>query len=294
MHIHEEKKSLIYEKTVAIRGVDKSLYDLFISITKYMGRNVGYFFTRLIQHYQKEIPPFFGPPRMIKIFNKAFESLEIIENQEELIVTKEDLIIAGENVKYYFKDIKKLIFDETIDNKSLFKHVYRIKDCTETIMPEDISQLIMNSIKRVQIFNKPKLDNLKDITIRNVDVTIYEEFVSSCQLNNEKIGDAVNNIFLSILPEIEVSQLIIHELHINPLDVLVISSLEEVFVQEKDLQDIDKRKVLFHRIKKLEFDQDIKKTSFIDHIIGIFNCEDVILPTSLPKLISLSRNKKFP
>ncbi|MFX0095337.1 MAG: hypothetical protein ACFFBD_26620, partial [Candidatus Hodarchaeota archaeon] len=137
-------------------------------------------------------------------------------------------------------------------------------------------------------------NNFKDVTIRNVITSVYDEFVSACQLNNQKIGDAVNELLAQVLPFIETMQILMHELTVDPSTVLVITSIDELTVTERDLSDIGDRKVLFHRIDRLEFHPDIDKSLFVKTVIGIYNCENIKLPLSVPKLIELSRIKKYP
>ncbi|MFX1251789.1 MAG: hypothetical protein ACFFCZ_09295 [Promethearchaeota archaeon] len=279
-------------KAVTIREVDKELWGRFISLTKAWGHSAGHSFSILIKHYQRELPFFRGPRSFMKFFQKASIQLETVENIEKLTINKEDLTAAGENIRYIFKNIGELIFDNEINSQDLLNHVHVIRNC-QVSLPQNISSLILYSLVRSPTKYQVSNSNLKDIYIRNVSVSAYDEFVAACQLNNQKIGDAINEILAKLIPRIEIHEILTHELVADPLDILVITSINELNVSSKDLADIRDRKVFFHRVGTLKFDPDIEKSLFIKTVIGIYNCENVTLPSSVPKLIELSRVKKY-
>ncbi|MFW9992433.1 MAG: hypothetical protein ACFFD4_10330, partial [Candidatus Odinarchaeota archaeon] len=122
----------------------------------------------------------------------------------------------------------------------------------------------------------------------------YDEFITACQLNGQKVGDAVNELLWGFVPEMEAFQILIHEINTNPHDGLVVTLLNNLEVTKADLNAIKDKKILFHRIKKLVFAPDIDKDVFVNTVVGIYNCDEVILPETVPKLLRLSRVKKYP
>ncbi|MFW9916189.1 MAG: hypothetical protein ACFFGZ_11335 [Candidatus Thorarchaeota archaeon] len=289
---HHSQRRSGEEKTITIRGVDKKLYEEFIGLTKPWGRNIGFAFSRVISHYGKSHPFASGPHFVIRRIHKPSPSLEVIEGLDDLTVSKNDLIEAG-NVKYCFKSIKNLVFDEEIDNRTLLQHVYEIRDC-QVKMPESVSSLLFHSLVRNQLEYIPIDENLKDITIRNVETAAYDDFVATCQLKKKKIGDAVNEIFSWLIPEMEYRHILLLDLRVDPEDVLVVTSLDKLEAPAQDLAEIHDRRILFHRIKELIFAPEVEKEDFINAVIGIYNCEKVKLPRAVPRLIRISRVKTYP
>ncbi|MFX0117388.1 MAG: hypothetical protein ACFFB3_22765 [Candidatus Hodarchaeota archaeon] len=288
--LHESHRG--EEKTVTVRGVDKTLYDQFVGLTKIWKRNIGFAFSQLIGHYGKDLPFIFSHHLRKRGGKSPRSSLEIIEGLEELIITKNDLTEAGER-KFVFKSIKKLVFDEEIDNKTLLDHVQVIKDCTVKL-PKKASSLVFHSLIRQKPVYTPIEENLKDITIRNVRKDIYDDFVATCQLQKRKIGEAVNELLVWLVPAMESRHILVFDLMADPHDTLVITSLDNLAVTGHDLAEIKDRQILFHRIRDLEFAPDVEKSDFIDSVIGVYNCEHIKLPPALPRLFKYSRVKKYP
>ncbi|MHA1990886.1 MAG: hypothetical protein ACW981_07500 [Candidatus Hodarchaeales archaeon] len=277
-------------KTITIRDIDKDLYDRFMVLSKVFGHSTGFLFSRLLQSYKSDRFPGFAPhPNRFQ--EKEF-TLELINDLEELIVTKTDLTDVGAKIKFFFKNIKNLVFTDDVDNQTLEKNVFKIKNC-EVKWPERVSHLISHSLLRTKLPKKESSENLGSITIRKVNSDIYDEFLSACQLNNQKAGDIVNELLLELLPEVELNIIIIHELHEDPLKFLTITSIEELKVSSEDLEEIRERKLLFHRIDKITFNHDISTDLFIQKVAGIYNCKTIDLPDTVPKLIRISRIKNM-
>ncbi len=282
------------KKTITVRGVDKHLYDQFVSLAGLASGSIGSAFSHAISAHKKEFQRYFIPHRIRKILHTYHdESVEVIENQEELSISKEDLISVGENIKFVFKNINHLIFDETVDNKTLLNCVYRIRNCRVEAKGA-ISKLFLLSIDQSNIHKLPISNEFKDITIRNVNSSAYDEFVSNCQVNKQNIGDCVNDMLSEIIPHYEVLQILAHETSLNTLHPIILSLHDELSISQNDLEEIKERRILFHRIKKLHFSEDITSETFIQSVIGIYNCDEVMLPPSLPKLLRLSRVKDYP
>ncbi|MFQ5978079.1 MAG: hypothetical protein ACE5OZ_08120 [Candidatus Heimdallarchaeota archaeon] len=281
------------EKTITVRGVDKTLYDQLTRLIKVWGRNMGFAFTHLLRHYRKDLPFFFGSHMIKKGHRDFFPSLEIIEGEEELRISKNDLTEVG-NVKFVFKAIQKLIFSDDIDNKTLLNHVQAIRDCSSYHFPKNVSNLVFHSLIREKPVYEPIEENLKDITVRNVRKDIYDDFAAACQLQKQKIGDAVNELLVWVVPAIEVRHILLFDLIAETPDPLIVTSLEQLEVTNKDLREIQDRKILFHRIGELIFSADIAKNDFIRSVIGIYNCNQVNLPRAIPRLLRFSRIKRYP
>lgn len=281
------------EKTITIRSVDKTLYDQLTRLIKVWGRNMGFAFTHLLRHYRKDQPFFFGSHMIKKGHRDVFPSLEIIEGEDELRISKNDLTEVGD-VKFVFKAIQKLIFSDDIDNRTLLNHVQAIRDCKSFHLPKKVSNLVFHSLIRQKPVYEPVKENLKDITVRNVRKDIYDDFAATCQLQKQKIGDAVNELLVWVVPAIEVRHILLFDLMTETPDPLIVTSLEQLEVTKEDLREIQDRKILFHRIGKLVFTPEIAKEDFIRKVIGIYNCEQVKLPPTIPRLLRYSRVKRYP
>ncbi|MHA1450277.1 MAG: hypothetical protein ACTSP4_12740 [Candidatus Hodarchaeales archaeon] len=269
------KAKKIEEKTITVRGIDKNLYERFAGLTRSWGRNTGHVFSRLISHYNAEAPPI--PPFFKHLYQKEQFKLETITNVEKLTVSRDDLQAAGKKIKYFFRSIQDLVFTDDCDNKIILDHVFRIWNCGVK-MPESVSKLLFHSLVRHRSLHVSENAVLKDVTIRNVEQETYEEFATACQLNNQTIGNAVNSLLGDFVTEMESLHIIVHVLAANPLNTLVVSSLDSLNITADDLKEIKETKILFHRIKNLTFDNDIDEHIFIESVIGIYNCDNVELP----------------
>jgi len=284
------------DKIVTIRGINEEFYKQFQSFTRLMNMNIGSAFSELITHYKRPMPPILGSKKMqksmVNSFSFNFETLEIIEGEEKLVLSKQMLIDVGNNTKFMFNNIKELILDESITDDLCIKYIFRIRNSSVKVKGE-ISKLLLYSVSRTNSA-VPTGNNLKEVTIRNVNSSNYEHFVAISQLYNQSIGEAVNEIFSQYLPEAELMFIVINQLNSNIKDLLIITNIEKATIYEKELLSLRDRKVLFHRIKKLIFEDGITKETFQKYVIGIYNCKKVLIPSNIPKLLKLSRIKKFP
>ena len=283
------------EKVVTIRGLNELYYNQFLSLTKIMGKSVGIALSELLTHYKKPMPPVLGSTKMRHLFLDSFfkksAKLEIIENQSKLVLARELFLEMGQKTLFLFNNIKELILDESIDDEVILNYIYRIRN-SNVKTKGNISQLLLYSL--IRSTQETEEQKLKEITIRKVNSSVYDDFIASCRLHNQSIGEAVNELFSQFIPEAEIMFIVIQQFNSNFNDLLVITGLEEVVVTEHELQSIKDRKLLLHRIKNLIFDKSVSKESFQDQIAGIFNCKKVNLPPNIPKLLELSRIKNFP
>lgn len=273
-------------KTITIRGVNKSIYEQFIAFVPIAGKSTGELFTRIIAHYRKERPMHLK--RHIK--NKSDVRIEVVRDLDKLVLSSDDFESAGENVKFVFRNIKKLIFDESVSNKLLLKYVLRI---SKSNVQGKLARLFLLSTIDNKI-NVATTDEKKDITIRNVGNEAYDEFISACQLENKTIAAVTDEVLSRAVIHFEISMILLNELQTEPLQILTIKGLDYIEVSNQDLEELEDRKVFFHRIEKLVFTNDVQYQTFSNTVAGIYNCGEVVFSKNIPKLIRLSRNQSFP
>ena len=279
-------------KRVTIRGVDSKLYDQVIDHTKSSGFSMGDLLTHVIQfatkgdrskrfirrHRYRMHPP-----------KKSDFKLEIIENQEELPVSKEDLTTAGPNTVYAFLGIANLSFSDDIDSETLLNHVIFIQSCANVDMGKNIPKLIEQGLvrKKRKYFSTDKED-LRDITIRNVSKPDYYEFVAKAKQEGKTVGELLNEMLTNMAPNFEIRN-ILHSL--NEPEALVVSDLKELTVTKLGLEELGHRKVLFYEVKTLNFDDDIPSALFQEKVLGMYKCPNTTKPPNFPSLIWLARLK---
>lgn len=286
--------SLQSSKVVTIRGLDKELFEQFSSLTKTWGKNVGEIFSRILKNFLEiGSTNIFMPSLEDRLKRMNCTYLEIIENLDELVVQKQDLSSLPKGLKLYFYNIQKLVFSENIDTKTLLDYVYRIKN-SAVFPPKNIPKLPYLSLFQNSPEYIGKNRQLKDVTIRNVETKIWNDFMAHCQLNYSKVSIVINRILWEIIPEMEITQILISKIK-EPLENLyLITSHKSVSVNQENLLKIKDKKVLFHRIDELVLQDDISQEIFIEKVIGMYNCNKIIFPKGFPKLIKLSRVKDYP
>lgn len=277
-------------KRVTLRGIDTTLYDLVSHHARVLGQTMGEFFSRIIRHSKVEHrPPF---PYWLKWrFNRSIKQMKIefIEELQELIVTKEDLIALGPRTAFSFFRIKNLTFTSDVDSETLLKHIVSIDHCKNVVMQGEIPRLIeMGLVRRKREYININSE-LKDITIRNVSKTDYHEFLAQVKKENKTVGEKLNEILSQIVPNLEIRAILFH---LDEPDALVLSSLEELIVTRYDLEDLEHRKVIFYEINKLIFQNDIPPSVFQNKILGIYKCQEIEKPDNIPQLIWYARIKK--
>ncbi|MHA1501250.1 MAG: hypothetical protein ACTSSB_05315 [Candidatus Heimdallarchaeota archaeon] len=264
-------------KVVTIREVDRDLFEQFTSLTKTWRKNVGEIFSRVLENYLEiGSTNIFMPSFEERLKKMGCSYLEIIENLKELAIHKRDLTSLPKGVKLYFYNIKKLIFSEEINTSTLLDYVFRINNSV-VIPPKNILKLPYLSL----------LQNSSEYLGKK------REF-KYCQLNNNKTSIVINRILWEVIPEMEITQIMISKIKESIEDVFLISSHESITISQNDLQKIGDKKVLFHRIKELTFKEDISQETFLEKVLGIYNCVNVNFPNDFSKLLQLSRVKEYP
>lgn len=281
-------------KVVTIREVNVDLFDLFVSLTKAWGKNTGEVFSTIINQYQTgELSNVFLAPVKRYFADHSKNKIEYIDNLSELKITQDQLTSVNETIKFVFRNIKHLEFTDGINDQLILTHILRIQNC-ESIVAKDISKLVLSSLTRGKIPLKAISKQKKDVTIRNVSEELYQNFVGICRMLNKKVGEVVDDILLTVIPEMELTQILIGKYPELLNNILVISGRKNFQVTQKDLTEIGARLVLFHRIENLTFENVIDTEVFSDKIIAIYNCDVVSLPANIPKLLALAKLKQYP
>ena len=120
------------------------------------------------------------------------------------------------------------------------------------------------------------------------------KFIAYCQLNANKASIVINRILWEIIPEMEITQIMLSKIKESFEDVFLITSHENVSISQDDLLMISTKKVLFHRINHLKFQEDITQELFLEKVVGVYNCSTITFPKDFSKLLKLSRVKDYP
>ncbi|MHA1309158.1 MAG: hypothetical protein ACTSQN_17960 [Candidatus Heimdallarchaeota archaeon] len=281
-------------KVITIRELDKELFERFASLTKTWGKNVGEIFSRILENFLEiGSTNIFMPSFEERLKQMNCTYLEVIENLDELTIQKHDLTSLPKGVKLYFYNIRKLIFSEDINTSTLLDYVFRIKN-SAVISSKNIQKLPYLSLFQNSSEYIGKNRKIKDVTIRNVNAKIWNDFIAHCQINASKASVIINRILWEVIPEMEITQILISKIK-EPLDnILLVTSQKSVSINQKDLQEITDKKILFHRIEELNLEDDISQEVFVEKVLGIYNCKKVNFPKEFSKLLKLSRVKDYP
>ena len=131
----------------------------------------------------------------------------------------------------------------------------------------------------------------RNITIRGVDLEVYEAFTSKLREYNMNIGEAFNKMIQDVLENFDAifnqsSNYDYYEQQ-RRLPRLSIESHQELVINVKDLEET-KSRISFRNIDSLSFDETVTKESFLKHVKDIRRCSMVKFSTSFPKLIALA------
>ena len=144
--------------------------------------------------------------------------------------------------------------------------------------------------KTLNIENDIQQD-VKNITIRGVDLEAYNEFSNKLKDFNMNVGDAFNRIIGDVMQDFD--QVFSEKTSQNyyakkkKLPKLSISSHDELSISSEDLTQT-KSAVSFSRIGQLKFEDSLTKEEFLTHIKYISNCGLVMFPKTIPKLLALA------
>jgi hypothetical protein len=272
---------------VTFRGVDSKLYDQVIDHTRSSGFDkMGDLINHIVQYATRGDRKQFIRRHRFKMPSDL--KLEIIENQNELSVSRNDLISGGQNTVYAFLGIKNLHFSDDVDSETLLNHVIFIQRCSKVNMGKNIPKLIEQGLVRKKHQYQSTGAPLRDITIRNVLKKDHQEFVAKAKKEDKTVGELLNEMLANIIPNFEIRG-ILHSL--NEPDSLIVSDLDELTVTNHALKDLGRRKVLFYNVINLKFNNDIPPALFQDKVLGMYKCPHTTKPPSIPSLIWLARLK---
>ena len=277
------KEDLGEKKDITIRGINKVLYGEFTVHAKKHGLSAGDAFDGIIiydkqpwrRHFRRHRPHIFG------------KAPETIRDLEKLVVSKKDLISAGEETVFLFSKINELIFEKDVDATTLVKHVKLIRRGNTTFLGEIPKLVKLGIIRKRKKYSHPtNKEQLKDITIRNVSIKLYDEFISNAKNLRKTTGEYFSEILSHTMTFFDIAETLAT---IGDRDSLVVRYEEELFISRKDLEVLGKRGLILYDIPKIEFAKDIGQELFLKNVVKIIKCELVILPANIPRLIVLSR-----
>ncbi len=277
------KKELEDMKDITLRGVNKELYEQFMIHAKKHGLSAGDAFDSIIMIDKQPWRRWISRQRH-RLHSKA---PEIIRDLEKLVVSKKDLVAAGEKTVYLFSEINELVFEKDVDAVTLVKHVRLIRKC-DTKFLGDIPKLIQLGIirKRRKYYHPSNQDQLKDITIRNVSIKLYDEFISNAKDLGKTIGEYFSEMLAHAMKFFDIGEILET---IGEREVLVVSEEEDLIISKEDLEVLDERGLILYDIPKIEFAKDIDQELFLKAVVRIVKCNQVVLPANIPRLIVLSR-----
>lgn len=132
---------------------------------------------------------------------------------------------------------------------------------------------------------------LKNITIRGIDVAVYDEFSKKMKIAEINMGDALNkmmtdvmNSFDDVFPNISAASLSgkIRKARLN------ITHHDTLHLSKDDFISSDKM-VIFDHIDDLSFDETVDAETFEQYVHSINHCDKVSFHSKLPKLLILSK-----
>ena len=283
-----------FSKIVTIKGVDAKLYGLFSTLVNLNPASSGLMFSHILSHYMRNIKPLVPiAPRKRLVNPSSKVTYEVIESQESLRISKSDFEAIGDNIQFIFINVNNLIFDKSINTEDIVKYVHGIHDSNVKVEGK-VSRLILSAIDRSDMTMLKGSNEQKDVTIRNVSVSIYEEFTALCHQESITVGEGINKMLGIMVPHLEIVEIVKRLIDPTMGPPIIISLKHDLRITKDDLEDLGNRKLLLHRIDRVEFDNKIPLNLFTDTIFGIYNCTNVILPETIPKLLQLSKQKNFP
>ena len=134
-------------------------------------------------------------------------------------------------------------------------------------------------------------EQAKSITIRGVDLELYENFTTKLKEYNMNVGEAFSQMMDDVLKNFDeiFNESTAHDYveQQRRLPRLTIESHQELAISAKDLIDT-KSKVSFREITSLKFDESVTKEIFLKHVRDIRRCGLVQFGKEFPRLIALA------
>lgn len=136
----------------------------------------------------------------------------------------------------------------------------------------------------------------KNITIRGLKSSLYEDFSTKIQSHNMNLGIAISKLMNSAISKFNGEFPVLSANDIKPPKRLLrldIYNMDSITIEKNDLLEAQ-AKITLSDIKFVKIESDVSDEIFRKYIHSINHCTKVLIPKSIPKLISLSMLNKCP
>jgi hypothetical protein len=116
---------------------------------------------------------------------------------------------------------------------------------------------------------------MTDVTIRGIDDDVYAKFTAEAKKRELPIGELTTIVMRALVEEIGTTN-------------YRISDLASLVITRKDLESL-KGQVMLHRIKKLEFADDVDWDLFDRTVMSIKSSNVVLIPQSITRFQVLTK-----
>lgn len=116
---------------------------------------------------------------------------------------------------------------------------------------------------------------MTDVTIRGIDDDVYAKFTAEAKKRELSIGELTTIVMRALVEEIGTTN-------------YRISDLASLVITRKDLESL-KGQVMLHRIKKLEFADDVDWDLFDRTVMSIKSSSVVLVPKSITRFQVLTK-----
>ncbi|RLG76599.1 MAG: hypothetical protein DRO23_00155 [Thermoprotei archaeon] len=127
------------KKTITIRNIDEELYAKASALARSIGETVGEVINEALRVFLSLAG---GSYELVQKMREGVETTlktVVVGDLDELTVSKSDLESVEGRVR--FRNIKKLIFDNTVDLETFNSKVHSIVFVNEVVIPKDIAKL---------------------------------------------------------------------------------------------------------------------------------------------------------
>jgi hypothetical protein len=143
----------------------------------------------------------------------------------------------------------------------------------------------------MEVETREERPTLKSVTIRGVDGGTYDEFSSVVQMAGLTMGEAITKMmgdvmrdFDEVFPDLSAASLKL----MAKKDRIKVQHHRKMSISRADLEEAD-RSVKFLHIDELTFEEDVTKEVFNTYVRGVEHCQNVRVPSILPKLLIYSK-----
>jgi hypothetical protein len=116
---------------------------------------------------------------------------------------------------------------------------------------------------------------MTDVTIRGIDDDVYAKFTAEAKKRELSIGELTTIVMRALVEELGTTN-------------YRISDLASLVITRKDLESL-KGQVMLHRIKKLEFADDVDWELFDRTVMSIKSSSVVLIPKSITRFQVLTK-----